>query len=101
MASKCLHPWRVGIDRQRSRRERDAVGDPGILAMQPLHPFMARQHRRQRRQSKLNQQQRCKRDRDPGIGKSRPTLACVSLHPQILGVLFVQRGPRKGIALRA
>ena len=39
-----LHPRRVGIDRERSRRERDAVRNAGILAMKPLHPFMARQH---------------------------------------------------------
>ena len=42
IADAALHPGRVGIDRERGGRERDAVRHAGILAVQPLAPIPGR-----------------------------------------------------------
>ncbi len=56
-AARSRHEWRVWVDDERGDRERDAVRHAAIRGMQPLHPVLPRQERRQRRHPELQQQQ--------------------------------------------
>src|SRR5437868_14362907 len=51
-------PFRLRIDHQRAERERDAVGDPGLLVMQAELPVLTGSRIGQRQLPELKQQQR-------------------------------------------
>src|ERR1700691_5567637 len=57
-AGKRGHPFGLRIDREGRYRQRDAIGNTGILAVQPLGPLPALQQLRHRHGAKLNQRDR-------------------------------------------
>src|SRR5580698_6110197 len=61
------HPLGLRVNDERSDRERDAVRNAGVLAMQPFRPWLPEKYLRHRQRAELNQPDRQRAAKQRGI----------------------------------